>query len=203
VTVRVAGRSATFPSGEAFPNCPNNSRQLKHSPAEAARPEAGAQGRRPSTHRRQRSVVKCRPSTQHLSTHRLVREREADFAVAVASRDMALAAGTVLDLERERHRVVDGHPCRRELDRAHASLRSLILELGRLSGAGFATLGGRWPFVETLLELRNAARQERRFAEADLVRERLAESGIEVRDTPDGSEWLLAGEGTAGTEAGA
>jgi cysteinyl-tRNA synthetase len=53
------------------------------------------------------------------------------------------------------------------------------------------------------LELRNAARQDRRFAQADFVRERLAESGIEVRDTPDGSEWLLAGEGTAGPEAGA
>jgi len=117
---------------------------------------------------------------------------------------MALATGTVLDLERDVTEWSTDIPAGDELDRARASLRSLILELGRLSGAGVRdprkVVG---PFVETLLELRNAARQERRFAEADLVRERLAESGIEVRDTPDGSEWLLAGEGTAGTEAGA
>jgi len=53
------------------------------------------------------------------------------------------------------------------------------------------------------LELRDEARLDRRFAEADFVRERLTESGIEVRDTPDGSEWLLASDSTAGVEAGA
>ena len=78
------------------------------------------------------------------------------------------------------------------------------MELGRLSEAGARDprqLVG--PFVEALLELRDEARLDRRFAQADFVRERLTESGIEVRDTPDGSEWLLAGEGTAGPEAGA
>ena len=59
------------------------------------------------------------------------------------------------------------------------------------------------PYVGALLELRDSARRERRFQEADFVRERLAECGIEVRDTSDGSEWLLAGEGGAGTEPGA
>jgi cysteinyl-tRNA synthetase len=142
------------------------------------------------------------PSTSPLVD--LVRQREADFAAAVASRDMALAAGIVLKLERDVTEWSTDIPAGDELDRAHASLRSLILELGRLSEAGARDprqLVG--PFVEALLELRNAARQDRRFAQADFVRERLAESGIEVRDTPDGSEWLLAGEGTAGPEAGA
>ena len=203
VTVRVAGRSATFPSGEAFPIA----RILETAEALArggASQEAGAQAadRVLTADSVPSSSAGRLPSTSPLID--LVREREADFAVAVASRDMALAAGTVLDLERDVTEWSTDIPAGDELDRAHASLRSLILELGRLSGAGVRdprkVVG---PFVETLLELRNAARQERRFAEADLVRERLAESGIEVRDTPDGSEWLLAGEGTAGTEAGA
>jgi cysteinyl-tRNA synthetase len=117
---------------------------------------------------------------------------------------MALAAGTLLDLERDITEWSTDIPGGDELDRAHASLRSLILELGRLAEAG--TRDPReavGPLVEALLELRNAARRDRRFADADFVRDRLAESGIEVRDTPESSEWLLAGEGTAGTEAGA
>jgi cysteinyl-tRNA synthetase len=125
----------------------------------------------------------------------LVREREAEFSSAVEARDMALAVRTVLDLEHDVTEWSTDIPAGDELDRAHASLRSLIFELGRLSEAG--TRDPRQvvgPFVEALLEIRDAARNEGRFAEADLVRDRLAGSGIEVRDTPGGSEWLIAGQ---------
>ena len=128
---------------------------------------------------------------QRLSTSPLVdlvREREADFATAVAARDMAAAVSTVLDLERDVTDWSTDIPAGDELDRAHASLRSLILELGRLSENGARdprqVVG---PYVETLLQLRDTARADRRFAEADLVRDRLAEYGIEVRDTPGGT----------------
>ena len=127
----------------------------------------------------------------------IVREREAGFASAVKVRDMALAARTVLDLEHDVTQWSTDIPAGDELDRAHASLRSLIFELGRLSETGARdpreVVG---PFVEALLEIRDAARGEGRFAEADLVRNRLASSGIEVRDTPGGSEWLISGAGS-------
>src|ERR1035441_3338680 len=203
VTVRAAGRSATLPSGEALPIA----RILEIAEALArggARQEADEQGadRAPAPDDARSSSAGRPASTSPLVD--VVREREADFATAVASRDMALAASIVLNLERDVTEWSTDIPAGDELERAHASLRSLILVLGRLSEAGARdprqVIG---PFVEALLELRNAARQDRRFADADFVRERLAESGIEVRDTPDGSEWLLAGEGTAGTEAGA
>ena len=115
---------------------------------------------------------------------------------------MRQAANTVLDLERDVTQWSTDIPSGDELDRAHASLRSLIYELGRLSEAG--TRDPRevvGPFVAALLEVRDEARRDGRFEQADLVRERLAESGIEVRDTPEGSEWLFAGEGSAGAEA--
>jgi hypothetical protein len=201
VTVRAAGRSATMPNGEVFPTariletadalaCGSVNRTAGEQAEDLIRDDA------PSTN------AGGLPSTSPLVD--LVREREADFAAAVASRDMALAAGTLLDLERDITEWSTDIPGGDELDRAHASLRSLILELGRLAEAG--TRDPReavGPLVEALLELRNAARRDRRFADADFVRDRLAESGIEVRDTPESSEWLLAGEGTAGTEAGA
>jgi len=218
LTVRAAGRSATFPTGETIPL----ERILETAAALArggvvggvggARGGAagggaaggGEAGARPGDVVTGVASDPPRRGGLPLSTSPLVdlvREREASFVAAVASRDMALAVGTVLDLEQDVTAWSTDIPAGDELDRARASLRSLILELGRLSETGARdpreVVG---PFVEALLELRNAARQEGRFAEADLVRERLAECGIEVRDTPGGSEWLLASEGNAGAE---
>ena len=47
------------------------------------------------------------------------------------------------------------------------------------------------PFVEALLDARRQARAERRFADADSLRDRLVDAGVEVRDTADGTEWVL------------
>jgi cysteinyl-tRNA synthetase len=43
-----------------------------------------------------------------------------------------------------------------------------------------------------MLELRARARSDRRFDESDWIRDRLAELGVEVRDSAGGSEWLLS-----------
>jgi cysteinyl-tRNA synthetase len=43
--------------------------------------------------------------------------------------------------------------------------------------------------VELLIELRTRARQEKNWAEADLIRDRLAEIGIVLEDRPDGTIW--------------
>jgi cysteinyl-tRNA synthetase len=40
--------------------------------------------------------------------------------------------------------------------------------------------------------LGTAARDRRDHATADLVRDRLAKAGVEVRDTPSGPEWHVA-----------
>ena len=43
--------------------------------------------------------------------------------------------------------------------------------------------------IEALLEQREAARAAKEWAEADRIRDELAEQGIEVQDTPDGVRW--------------
>jgi cysteinyl-tRNA synthetase len=48
------------------------------------------------------------------------------------------------------------------------------------------------PLVELLLSLRDEARRERRFNDADRIRAILAECGVEVQDTPSGTAWALA-----------
>ena len=78
------------------------------------------------------------------------------------------------------------------LDRGRASLRAMVGELGELASTGArdpAEVVG--PYVELALALRDAARRERRFADADAVRDRLAALGVEVRDAAEGSKWTL------------
>jgi cyanophycinase-like exopeptidase len=198
VTVRAAGRSQTFASGEVV--------TISHL-LETAHALGHGGSRKSDTAPIKPAPPNALPQTASFATSPLVdivRGREADFAAAVAARDMALAVSTVLDLEHDVTEWSTDIPAGDELDRAHASLRSLILELGQLSESGARdprmVVG---PFVEALLELRTAARRDGRFVEADLVRDRLSSCGIEVRDSPSGSEWLLVGGDTAEAEADA
>jgi cysteinyl-tRNA synthetase len=73
-----------------------------------------------------------------------------------------------------------------------AALRSVIVELGEAARSGVQdprdVVGG---YVEALLELRYQARAAKRYDESDLIRDRLVELGVEVRDTADGVEWEL------------
>ena len=61
--------------------------------------------------------------------------------------------------------------------------------------AGAATGGLRnprevvGPFVQVLLDLRLQVRADKRFDLSDMIRDRLAEISVEVRDTPQGAEW--------------
>ena len=80
-----------------------------------------------------------------------------------------------------------------DTDRARRLLRSLIVRLGELAQRGAADPADAVrPFVETLLELRAGARERRDFATADLIRDRLTEAAVEVRDTSDGVAWSLS-----------
>ncbi len=200
VTVRSGGRSVTFASGETV-----SISQILETAESLAHSSHGAKGVDSSGDAGGPAAAFPAPGEVPLSTSPLVdivREKEADFAAAVSARDMPLAVNTVLSLEHDITEWSTDIPGGDELDRAHASLRSLIFELGRLSQAGTRdpreVLG---PFVEALLEVRNAARRDGRFLEADHVRERLLESGIEVRDTPEGSEWIVVVNGDAGPVA--
>jgi hypothetical protein len=83
-----------------------------------------------------------------------------------------------------------------DLDHARRVLRALVVRLGDL-----ATVGARdprevvRPYIEALLEVRTRARAARDYAVSDLVRDRLGAAGVEVRDTPEGAQWVLAGAG--------
>ena len=80
-----------------------------------------------------------------------------------------------------------------DMDRARSLMRTMLVRLGRVAHTGARdpreVVG---PFVEAILALRLRARDERRFADADALRDALLGLGIEVRDSRDGSSWELA-----------
>ena len=64
----------------------------------------------------------------------------------------------------------------------------MVAELGELASLGARDPAGVvGPFVELALTLRDAARRERRFEDADAVRDRLVALGVEVNDAAEGS----------------
>jgi cysteinyl-tRNA synthetase len=45
--------------------------------------------------------------------------------------------------------------------------------------------------VTLLIEQRQNARKARDFATSDLIRDKLTEAGVELKDTPSGTDWSL------------
>ena len=80
-----------------------------------------------------------------------------------------------------------------ERDRVGAEMRRLVVRLGDLArdGGREEVRGYVAPLVDVLLSMRGEARREQRFREADRLRAILADCGVEVQDTPAGTEWSL------------
>jgi hypothetical protein len=78
-----------------------------------------------------------------------------------------------------------------ELDKnVRAVVVRQVAALARIAQAGMHEHRGLVaPHVETLLDLRRQARDERRYGDADTIRDALLAAGIEVRDGGDGTGW--------------
>jgi cysteinyl-tRNA synthetase len=63
------------------------------------------------------------------------------------------------------------------------------LDLGDLP-ARFGIEGSGLQVIDQLIELRARAREERRFDDADAIRQGLDEAGVVLEDGPDGTRWL-------------
>jgi cyanophycinase-like exopeptidase len=133
-------------------------------------------------------------SPEPLSLRASADDAERRFESSLAARDADGCVGAVLDLEAAIHSWSADTLQSDEQDHARQVLRTLVVRLGEL-----AEVGARdprsvvEPYVEALLSVRAAARAAKDFATSDLVRDRLTDAGVEVRDTPDGVDWTLRG----------
>jgi cyanophycinase-like exopeptidase len=122
-----------------------------------------------------------------------VAELEGAFIHALGLAESRTAVGALLELDsaiEARIRAGEDSP---DLDDARSTFRALIARLGEAAAAGGADPRSTVsPFVEAILTLRARAREAGDWAAADLIRDRLAAAGVEVRDGADGSSWVLA-----------
>jgi hypothetical protein len=124
--------------------------------------------------------------------HGEIRRCEAAFDEAVAARDVETAVRAVLELD-DTLVAWSGDTTQSDAgERGRAALRRMVVRLGQLAKDGTRdprdVVGG---FVDALLAERDTARRGGRFQDADRIRDAVAKLGIEVRDTPDGTEWQI------------
>ncbi len=181
LTIRVKGVSTEIASGEVLPID-----RLRN-------PVAGSKSGGPSAvaSNTAASDTATKPADTFDSNLHQATDRLNDaFALAITAGDADAAARAALDLDD----AIAGWSIDtlQSDDASHARsvLRSMITRL-----AGAATGGLRdprevvGPFVQVLLDLRVQVRADKRFDLSDMIRDRLAEISVEVRDTPQGAEW--------------
>ncbi|MGH9056348.1 MAG: CysS/YqeB C-terminal domain-containing protein [Acidimicrobiales bacterium] len=178
VTVRHRGASSTVPSGETLPIA-----HLVH----LSRGQKATGAPPPPT---EGPPAEAPPTVLHAEIRRL----EGKFDAAVGARDVAGAVRAVLELDDTLFAWAGDTTQSDAGERGRAALRRMVVRLGELAVQGARdpkeTVG---PLVGALLSERDTARRDRRFADADRVRSALVAQGIEVRDTPEGTVWDLAG----------
>ncbi len=185
VTVRVDGRSAVFPGGNEV--------------AIAALGEAArelAAGQEVDVEHEFLEEAPDGPTAlaapAALPLRDAMAELEGTFIEALGRGDTRAAVGALLDLDTAISARVRHGEDSPDLDNAAATFRALITRLGEQAETGSRDpRDAVAPFVEALLELRARARAARDWQTADVVRDRLAAAGVEVRDGAGGSDWVL------------
>ncbi len=189
VTVRVSGRSAVFPSGTetTFDALQAAAAELAEPPLDATDGWTGRPAGSPDD-----AAGAAGATVEAGSLREAVAQAEGTFVDALEARDARTAVAALLDLDSAiegRLRRGEDSP---ELDSARATFRALLVRLGESAATGVRDPREALdPFVGALLELRARARASRDWESADLIRDRLAAAGVEVRDEGEGSTWLL------------
>lgn len=189
VTVRAGGCSEVFESGAvvAFDELRDTADRLRSGPG------TGSASAGPDPRPIRNPEVPEASATPGSPLLAEIDERERAFAAALGARDVEAAAQAILDLEASLHVWAADTLQSDELDRGRSALRSMVVRLAAVAEVGAEDPRARVaPFVEALLDQRRRARMGKRFADADAIRDGLVALGVEVRDTPSGTEWGLA-----------
>ncbi|MEY3680574.1 MAG: hypothetical protein RL547_1187 [Actinomycetota bacterium] len=177
ITVRVKGRSTVIESGRTIP-------------VDALRDPTRGVTAVPSKETPAAPTSLPVASTTSTSLADDVSRAEAAFDHALATGDSDGAVRAVLDLESAIRGWSADTLQSDAMDRAHAALRSMIVRLGEVAVKGLADpRTAIEPVMQVVLEVRRQVREEKRYDLSDLLRDRLAAAGLEIRDTPAGPEW--------------
>jgi len=106
------------------------------------------------------------------------------FERALSAGNHNRALDTILSLEDAHEAWAEG-----EASRAHAALRGMVTRVTAAMAGLTLAPSARAAAVETLLGVRERARQRGRWEDADAIRRALLLLAVEVRDTPGGTVW--------------
>lgn len=127
-----------------------------------------------------------------------------DFRSVYTASEAAVVSATAVELQAEiaavetlidAHRYVEAVDLLLDLDGRdvdHVLLRPLVVRMGRLAAGDAAEHEMLGELFKLVIELRAAARADKRWADADLIRDRLLAMGVTVEDGPDGTVWSRA-----------
>ncbi|MGH8906406.1 MAG: CysS/YqeB C-terminal domain-containing protein [Egibacteraceae bacterium] len=177
MTVRRQGMSTTFPAGSTIAIDELRSTAGGH-PATAV---AGPTPIEP--------VEPIEPAPPPVSLRSETDRLERAFDDRRGARDIPAAVAAMLELEQ----VMFDWSADTEADymeHARAVLRRMMIQMAE--GGAHDPRGLISPFVDALVEARDWARAQGSWDVADRLRDRLNAAGVEVCDTPDGTDWILA-----------
>lgn len=107
---------------------------------------------------------------------------EADVEAAIAKIEQLL----------ESHSYIAAVDLLLELDEQgvdHMLLRPLVVRMGKLATGDAASQEQVGRLLQLIIELRASARADKRWADADVIRDRLAAMGVTLSDGPEGTTW--------------
>ncbi|NNN21055.1 MAG: hypothetical protein HKL80_03525 [Acidimicrobiales bacterium] len=107
---------------------------------------------------------------------------------ALENIDVEILTSSILDLEEK----ICSTPRSDEYELMRALLRATIVELGALADSdNYDKSEVVASYVEIIIEARDRARKDKRWEEADIIRDQLGEIGIELQDSHETSSWTF------------
>jgi hypothetical protein len=177
VVLRRRGAEAVFESGQRFALS-----LLKQGAAGPSAPESTAQAReRPPE-----------ASAGNSSFWETIHALERRFQAGLARGAPAEPVQALLELDRVVWSAARDLESEEFISQGREILREWIVQMGTVMASGAAARAAcMGPLVEELITLRDHLRAERRWAEADMLRDCLQRAGIRIEDTGDGSRWRI------------
>ncbi len=121
-----------------------------------------------------------------------IHQLETDFYNGLETHEAQKTTNALLELDRIISQAQQDLENEESITQARDTLRELIAVLGtRLGAAPRSETDCLAPVVQQLLDVREQFRKQKRFDEADAIRDSLQRANIIIEDTEDGSRWRL------------
>ncbi len=173
VTLRRGGREATFPAGEVLPLA-----VLSEEGSDRTHPGPPPEPSEPASE----------PDDAAGSFWKEVHALESSFQAGQERADGARMTGAILELDRRIWTAARDLEAEEVISQARELLREWVVLLGAALPSGPDERCLR-PVMEELLRWRDELRRERRWQEADELRECLQRARVVVEDAPAGTRW--------------